>query len=161
MFLLCHFEDRSSDEAAGFGRLSLISVLQLYLTDFLKRIFSAEIALNRVFCWENAGTPPPFTTPQLTKARRHENRRSVDGIFTSCLSLSRRFGPVKTADVWHGEDLLIAWGVNRCPYPKPLARWKERRQRKARIAEHAVNRTARAEPAPFSSNQSSRACMTA
>jgi hypothetical protein len=50
MFSHSYFESRGSGGAAGFAPLSLIAVLKLYLTDFLKCTFLGEIVKNRAFC---------------------------------------------------------------------------------------------------------------
>jgi hypothetical protein len=49
MFLLKYLESRGFGDAVSLGRLSLISALTLYLTDFLNRVFSGENAKNREF----------------------------------------------------------------------------------------------------------------
>jgi hypothetical protein len=50
MFLRGYFESRDPNGAAGLVPLSLIAVLELYLTDFLKCTFRGENAQNRAFC---------------------------------------------------------------------------------------------------------------
>jgi ArsR family transcriptional regulator, arsenate/arsenite/antimonite-responsive transcriptional repressor len=83
MFLRSYFESLGFRDEAGWLPLSLIPLLRLYLTGFLKRTFPGEIALNRGFCRGKTQSLQAFTTPRLTKALRHENRRFVDAVFTS------------------------------------------------------------------------------
>jgi hypothetical protein len=49
MFFHNYFENDGSTDAAGFARFSLIPVLKLYLTDFLKCTFLGEFNKNRAF----------------------------------------------------------------------------------------------------------------
>jgi len=49
MFLLDYFDKRGVKDMPGVARLSLIWLLQLYLTDFLKSTFLRENAKNRGF----------------------------------------------------------------------------------------------------------------
>jgi hypothetical protein len=73
--------------------------MRLYLTGFLNRIFSGEIALNRVFCRGNQQPLPAFTTAQLTGARAPANPRFADAIFTFHPDPSQRRQPLKTAGI--------------------------------------------------------------
>jgi hypothetical protein len=50
VFLHSYSEAYASGSAAGLAPLWLIPALKLYLTDFLKRTFPGENALNHAFC---------------------------------------------------------------------------------------------------------------
>jgi hypothetical protein len=89
MFLHGYSESHGLRDAIAFARVWLIPVLKSYLTDFLKCTFWGENAKNRAFYGGKNQQPRAFTTPELTKAQRHGNRRSVYTVFTSHLGLSR------------------------------------------------------------------------
>jgi hypothetical protein len=57
MFLLSYFDRVGFRAAVGLPPLSLISVLTLYLTDFLNRIFPGENAKNHAFYGEEKSKP--------------------------------------------------------------------------------------------------------
>jgi hypothetical protein len=95
MFLLTYFRSCGSIGVLVLAPLSLIPAMRLYLTGFLKRIFSGEIALNRVFFREKTQRLQALTISRLTKARRRENRRDLYAIFTSRLAAFLHRQPAK------------------------------------------------------------------